>query len=253
MAKASTAIAATNPFTALVPKGGSAPIINSQSTSPYLILLHSQQNTYGQIVRAIGHDKTCTPVYVNGEIIKEMNPCKFIVTPTYYQCYAVHNSDGSLTEVQEAEGRCPEGKKDTIFMVIILVDSNFNLYPARIRIQGPRARGFKDAILMVNSETTADDWAKRSKAHTLACAKGLPLWATAVHQLSYKTGIQPKIDPDKKKKPYDLTSVTSEPCPALLVNSLLKMGTNEELVSTLNACVEDYNKELPQGLSAAAR
>jgi len=238
-----TAVAVASPFTALTPKGGSAPIINSQSTSPYLILLHSQQNTFGQMVKAIGHGTSCTPVYVNGETIKEMKPCKFIVTPTYYQCYAVHNSDGSLEEVEPAEGRCPNGKKDTIFMVILLIDSNFNIYPARIRVQGPRAKGFKDAILFVNGETTADDWAKRSKAHTLACAKGLPLWATAVHELSWTTR-DPK-NKDNGQKAYEVTSVTSEPCPALLVNALIKIGTNAELVDTLNDCVEDYNKELP--------
>lgn len=248
--KKSESLAKANPFTALVPKGQVAPPINSGSSSPYMILLHSQQNTYGTMVKNLKISKSGTPVYVNGEKMQAFDPLKFIMTPTYFQCYAIHNSDGSLEDVLPAEGRCPKGHKDTIFAVILIVDSNHKVFPARIRLQGPRAKGFKDAILYILSECENPDWASRSKDHKLTTGSGLPSFCYAVHDLQVETR-NPKSTEDGQK-PYELTSVASNPTPGLTLKGLKDAMTDDEFLATMQACIDDYENEIPKQVALAA-
>lgn len=241
---ATKAIAAANPFTQLVPKGAVAPPISSGSSSPYFIMLHNGQNTYASMVQKLKVKENGTPVYVDGEEMKVMNPLKFIQTPTYFQCFAVHNSDGSLTEIQPAEGRCPDGKKDTIFGIALLVDEKYNIFPARYRLQGPRAKGFKDAIQYVLAECENPDWGSRSKDHKMTVGSGLPTFCYGFHELQIETR-NPK-DTSKGQKPYEVTSVISNPTPGLVLRALREAMGDEKFTATLQACIGDYNNEVPK-------
>lgn len=240
----SKALAAANPFTALMPKGATAPPINSGSSSPYFVLLHSQQNTYTTMVQKLKVKNNGTPIYVDGDDMRVFDPLKFIQTPTYFQCYAVHNSDGSLSEVQPAEGRCPEGKKDTIFGVALLVNDKHEIFPARYRLQGPRAKGFKDAISYVLAECENPDWASRGKDHKLTAGSGLPTFCYALHELQVETR-NPK-DTSRGQKAYEVTSVISNPTPGLTLKALKDAITDEKFVATLQTCANDFNNEIPK-------
>lgn len=229
------------------------PLVEGGFASPYVQFYHPNAKNARNIIGALGNIEEGTPVYVNGQEFTHLDPFKFILCPMYYQYFADFDSDGKPTEVYLPSMKYPRDFKECINAVILVIQDDGNITPARCRFMGPKCPACRTAVHAITDDVKNVDWVGKSKEHAATKKSGLPDWTWATVEVTV-TREMPKtthrVDKNTGKKvksqPYDLANGTVVPSSVIDLVNLSKLNKSEEFKATMQACIDDHNKNIEE-------
>lgn len=252
-----------------IPKGGAlamlAPIapppalVDSGSTSPYVQFAHPLGKQWGQMGQLFKGIKEGWPVHTNGNELQHLDPFEFFSPPLYFQATCMANSNGDVIDAFPAGVR-RENTKEYIWAVILVVTDE-GIFPARMRFNGPKCPGYKQAITATKApaedgscgDVYNPDWASRSSEHKAVLSSlkkvALPEWSMALHSGALSEPITPKAKPkpgEPGTRQYIEFTSSFRPTPIPTLATLSKVQQDENFAVTLKACIDDHNKAVEE-------
>jgi hypothetical protein len=188
------------------------------SSSPYVQFFHDRSKNAQQVIQALGSMRQGDPFLVRGGTFTKLTPLSFIMTETYYQYYAQVDMESKITKAILPDpdgGMAPQGFVEFIEALVFTIVSSKDIVCARMRLRGPKCKGFKQAITALEHMRSNQDWAKETKENGLAVQSKLPDWAYLTHTATLTT-----TPPKGKGLPYEIMTTDCRTTQATVLHTL---------------------------------